>query len=98
MKTTFFILGFILFTLVSYAQKNQFKPFSINFSLFQSNIQHTFLNSAFSDSFTAMLPMFYKPQKLLMFCQLEANLHKRLHIWMVFRIGNDENYKKLNKK
>ncbi len=33
--------------------------------------------------------------KLPAFCQMEVNLYKRFNVWMVFRAGNDEDYKRL---
>jgi len=37
----------------------------------------------------------YVATKRPMFCRMEDNLHKRFNVWIVFRVGTDNDYKKL---
>ncbi|MDX2173264.1 MAG: hypothetical protein SFY56_09100 [Bacteroidota bacterium] len=88
-----FHIGLLFFCSICFAQKPNFplenKPF------FAKPLPLLFVNKT---NFAAPVYASAKinPQtKLPAFCQMEVNLHKRFNVWMVFRAGNDEDYKKL---
>lgn len=86
-------IGVLFFSSICVAQKQDFllegKP------AFAKPLPLLFVNKT---NFNAPIYSSAKinPQtKLPAFCQMEVNLHKRFNVWMVFRAGNDEDYKKL---
>lgn len=52
------------------------------------SVQHSVPNSL---SFSTVFHATKRP----MFCKMEDNLHKRFNVWIVFRAGLDEDYRKL---
>ena len=92
-KQLFFISTFSC-AVNTYAQ--QVNIYSLNFrtNLFIKQAPLIFINTT---NYIAPIYSSLKinPQtKLPLFCQMEANLHKHLKVWMVFRAGNDEDYRK----
>jgi len=94
MLKLFLNICFIVFTLNGVAQQTSFKTSNFDKSFFGKTPPLLFINST-----NFCQPVYssknVNPQtKLPVFCQMEVNLHKRLNVWMVFRAGNDECYRK----
>ncbi len=84
----------LFFIVNSYAQQTTFKPFNI-----ENNFNSKTAPLLFTNNINFCQPLYstknlYPKTNLPLFCQMEVNLHKHLNIWMVFRAGNDEEYRK----
>jgi hypothetical protein len=95
MKFKTFICAFSLLTLceISFAQsiKFNFPKFKTESAVrisYSTSDHHPIQNNySFSKIFLST--------KRPMFCKMEDNLHKRFNVWIVFRAGLDEEYRKL---
>ena len=86
-------IGLLFFSSICFGQKSNF-PLE-NKPVFAKPLPLLFINKT---NYTSPIYSSAKinPQtKLPAFCQMEVNLHKRFNVWMVFRAGNDEDYKRL---
>lgn len=86
----------VLFIEKSFAQQNCFKTFNfqtINF--FTKSTPLLFANTNFIKVQNSLQNIEFKPKKLPVFCQMEVNIYKHLNVWILFRAGSDEEYKKL---
>lgn len=81
-----------------YGQQNKFVPFVLKTNFDVSTKPLLFLNNISVIPYAQTNYCFAKKNnecKKPIFCRMEDKLYKRLNVWVVFRAGSDDAYKKL---
>ncbi len=92
-RSTIFVFSLLFLSNISFAQtiKFDFPDFKMKPAVKKgysfSDVHSIQTNYSFSKIFLGT--------KRPLFCKMEDNLHKRFNVWIVFRAGLDENYRRL---
>ncbi len=97
LKRKFFFLIFI-YAINDYGQQTKFVPFVLKTNFGIATKPFLFISNTGLPFYLQTNYCFAKQShqnKKPIFCRMEDKLYKRLNVWVVFRAGSDDAYKKL---